>query len=326
MHYIDELYVVVSAGNCMLMNCWCEVSGVPAPEFDALLWSVYSSWVIEGTAVMAGEQTWPLPFHGDSSITQLLRGTMSWNDTDIGAFEVAQFDTMVPGLHKGCSRDEVTWPDIQAVFRHALCQAAGTKEWSDTENQLYPALEKRNRLQYRIEKHEIQRRLLGSWRVYCKQGDGGEPFSYGLVISEVDEETLTFKGRSRKPGRYEVGDGKVEYVEGGRQQVVLSYYEVYPDGQRKHVQGRLKCNGKIQCIVEGGTTQKARREDSCTAALEAGEEDVIKYFAQELDVFENAKKRRQMAVKVCAGSRSRAACMHACMLACGVGAVQGALA
>lgn len=137
------------------------------------------------------------------------------------------------------------------------------------------------------------------------------PFSYGLVISEVDEETLAFKGRSRQPGRYEVWDGRVEYLEGGRQQVVLTYYEVYPDGRRKHVQGRLKCNGKFQCTVEGGTKQKARREDSCTAALEAGEEDVIKYFAQELDVFENAKKRRQMAVKV-GTHQIVAACMHAC--------------
>ena len=50
---------------------------------------------------------------------------------------------------------------------------------------------------------------------YCKVEEAtaiDPPFSYGLVISEVDEETLTFKGRSRKPGRYEVGDGKVEYV------------------------------------------------------------------------------------------------------------------
>ena len=65
---------------------------------------------------------------------------------------------------------------------------------------------------------------------------------------------------------------------------------------RDKIQARLKSNGKFQCEPSAvWRKQKARREDSCTAALEGGEEDVIKYFVGELNVFENAKKRRQKA-------------------------------
>jgi len=93
---------------------------------------------------------------------------------------------------------------------------------------------------------------------------------------------------------FEVVDGKASYAEGGCQHVVLSYCEVYPDGARKLVSARLKSNGKFQCTREDGRKQKGRREDSCTAALERGEKDVIKYFEGELEVFENAKKRQQL--------------------------------
>ena len=315
----------------------------------------------------------------------LLKQALGWSVSEVEELQALMFDKSDAWGREGCTAEQVTWSDVQHVFRTAWSRTKGlvvAEGWSEVDEEMFPVLRKKNRLQYRIQRHSIRERVLGSWRMYCEAGhtqpmaklhregafdvlfksadssgsgtlDQGEiqkvlgwdglafslgsvdevlsrydgsgdgvlnywefvelmkehcvattpeqsekAVSYGLVISEFEDEALTFAGRSRVPGVFEVVDGKASYAEGGCQHVVLSYCEVYPDGARKLVSARLKSNGKFQCTREDGRKQKGRREDSCTAALERGEKDVIKYFEGELEVFENAKKRRQLAVKV----------------------------
>ena len=236
---------------------------------------------------------------GEHSVCSLLQ-SVGWSDTELSTLEVLLFDKSDAWRRAGCTAEQVIWPDLAHVFRTAMCRAKGLAAtyWSEEADTTYPVLSKKNRLRFRIHKHELRRLLLGSWRIYCEPQDGNPPYSYGLVISEFDDATLTFVGRGRVKGTYQVVDGKVDYVdEQGRQNAFMEYDEVWSNGIRDHMRGRLKSNSKYQCMSEAGYRQKARREDSCTVGLEGGKEGAAKYFAREVEVFENAKKRRMFVKK-----------------------------
>ena len=238
---------------------------------------------------------------GEQSVCSLLQ-SVGWGEAELSTLEVLLFDKSDAWRRAGCTHEQVTWPDVTHVFRTALCRARGVAVtyWTDEDEELYPALSKKNRLRFRITKHDLRRLLLGSWRMYCEPQDGQVPYSYGLVISHFDDSTLTFSGRGREKGTYEVMNGKVEYVnEQGRQNAFMVYEEVWSNGVRDRMRARLKSNSKFQCMSDAGYKQKARREESCTVGLEGGEGGAAKYFAGEQEVFENAKKRRRFVKKVC---------------------------
>ena len=69
--------------------------------------------------------------------------------------------------------------------------------------------------------------------MYCKP-DEGEPFSYGLIIKDVDFDCKTFGGAARTEGKYVVENGIIIYDE-KKQACFIEYDEVWPNGQRDHL-------------------------------------------------------------------------------------------
>jgi len=125
-------------------------------------------------------------------------------------------------------------------------------------------------------REQIAELLTGPWRMYAKQ-DGGNPFSYGLVIRDVNLDSMTFEATSQDKGKYEVVDGKLDHdAESGR--VNISYTEIWPNGDRDELTARVKSNGKFQCESKDGYEQKATREDLNLPAEEARKKKHKKYY------------------------------------------------
>ena len=123
--------------------------------------------------------------------------------------------------------------------------------------------------------------------MYCNPPDKPE-FSYGLVITDVDEKSMTFKARSAILGRYEVADGRIEVDdEFGRQHVHIRYTEVWPNGMRDELFARLKSNKKFQCESDSGFVQKARHEETMPVAERYMREDMKKYYIGEQDAYQD---------------------------------------
>ena len=161
----------------------------------------------------------------------------------MAALEAALFEDSTLKLRGECTRDEVSWPDVQAVFRHALRSVLGLAEWSEKEG-TYPVLGKKVTLRLRVERGRIGELLLGEWRMYCKPPDSAA-FSYGLVVTAFDAATMVFKAHPKVAGRYELVDGRVEYQnENGQQHVYIKYKEVA--GDRGAGRGwREECAGRV---------------------------------------------------------------------------------
>ena len=60
------------------------------------------------------------------------------NHRAVGLLATALFDG---SGRRGCNRDEVTWPDVQRIFRTALCEILGVKAWSKELGKTYPPLD-----------------------------------------------------------------------------------------------------------------------------------------------------------------------------------------
>jgi len=226
------------------------------------LWDVYGAWPNKAEAVLInGKFTWPLPFEGEESITSLMINAGGWSAGDMPGIAVRLFDESDTGRRAGCTREQVTWPDVQRIFCNAICKSQGV-EWSAEMDVTYAALEVKNRLSLKVEREKIQELLMGRWRMYCVPQEG-DPFSYGLIIKIFDDEKLTFSGTSAIPGRYEVEDGTVEYNNNNnRQHVYIRYNEAWPNGFKDALFARMKSNGKFQCESDSGFVQKARHEGS----------------------------------------------------------------
>jgi len=137
-------------------------------ELKVMLWKVYASWEKkEEPKEVDGKFTWPLPFNGPKSVTTLLEAT-GWSHSDISIFEEALFNNSERHRRRsGCHKGEVTWPDLQQVFREAHCAKKGVKEWVD-ENPGAPEahpLNKRVRLRLAIERRKIKDLFVGKWRM-----------------------------------------------------------------------------------------------------------------------------------------------------------------
>jgi len=259
-----------------------KVAELSPEDLNAALWSIYGNWN-NSTAPkeVDGKRTWPLPFTGPSSIESLLQ-SVGWGTADVAAIEEELFHSGRAGVQRrpGCSHSSVTWPDVQAVFRETLVEALGRTGWSDALDETYPPLHRKVRLSLRVERHDLQGLLVGEWRMFCKPPTDREGFSYGLVVTSFDEDSLRFEASPVIKGRWELREGKVRYEnDQGEQHAYITYQEVWGNGFVDHILARLKSNGKFQCESGKQYVQKARREDTMSSShRDVGE---IKYWREE---------------------------------------------
>jgi hypothetical protein len=264
------------------------------------MWGLYMAWPVPaagatevtrynrkkmaktGEAEDMQKATWPLPFSGDNSVSSMLIGC-GFSEAEVAGMKTALIDDgPANGLHPNCTEAEVTWPDIQQAFRSTMEEGDWTEE-HDAEN---PPLNHKVTLRNKIEKDQIADLLAGEYRMYCSP-DNGEAFSYGLIIEDIDIDNMTFGGRSRVEGKYEVENGKIEQDQHLR--VHISYEEVWPNGTRDALSARVKSNAKFQCESTGGYEQKATNEtknlpeDPEDRIGQAAKEGVKKYYAYDAD-------------------------------------------
>jgi len=195
-----------------------------------------------------------------------------------------------------CSKEAnmVIWPDVQFIFRQELKQSGeGVKMLDEACN-----------LTLKIPEDKISEMLCGEWRMYCKSTDeGSEAFSYGLIIDSVTEvesidrdgdgpgrpmKRLTFTGRPRQQGKYEVKEGKCTWNEFGSGRLFLDYKECWPNGTEDALVARLKCNGKFHCESTAGFIQKARKEETLPTSTKLRMES--KYYAGDTDAAVDANE------------------------------------
>jgi len=263
------------------------------------LWEIYIAWPVDSEPTTVSrynrkkklqginedteKATWPLPFEGETSITSLMTAC-GWNGDNISALKTSLFDLKdETGVHPNCCDSQVCWPDIQQVFRSTVSEEAWTKE----DNEAWPPLDGRKvTLRLKVHEEKIKDILEGEYRMYCKP-DGGEAFSYGLIVENVDLEACTFEGRSRTEGRYDVANGKFHFDKRtGR--LNISYDECWP-GQVDSLSARVKSNAKFQCESADGFEQKATNEsknlpdDPDDRIGENAQDGVKKYYQYDQD-------------------------------------------
>merc|ERR1711998_334747 len=148
-------------------------------------------------------------------------------------------------------------------------------------------------LSLKIPDEMIMEMLCGEYRMYCKNIQQQNEFSYGVTILSAEEtscepnglgtmkKTFTFQGEPRVPGKYELKEGNAVWNETGDGRFYLDYKEVWPDGMIDHLKARLKCNGKFGCESTDGFIQKARKE--CTLPENVEERMLSKYFKGDQD-------------------------------------------
>lgn len=260
-----------------------------AEIFVAMIWATYQAWpsppgedkeVIRynrKTMEDAEKRTWPLPFEGELSVTSLMK-SLDGNEGSDGDLILAYLKTVLfdqgahHQIHPNCTPEQVCWPDLQQAFRSAISEDA----WDSHLSEEYPPLAYNITLRLKIMREQIAELLTGPWRMYAKQ-DGGNPFSYGLVIRDVNLDSMTFEATAQDKGKYEVVDGKLDHdAESGR--VNISYTEIWPNGDRDELTARVKSNGKFQCESKDGYEQKATREDLNLPAEEARKKKHKKYY------------------------------------------------
>jgi hypothetical protein len=240
-------------------------------KFLAEMWEIYVAWPNPlgeeaevtrynrkkaklGEMVDEPKKTWPLAW---DAVEGLMKSeAVGWSDEQCAALKTQLFDCKdESGVHPNCTEAEVCWPDLQQVFRSVVEEDT----WDDDNDKEWDALAAKVTLRLKIPEEKVEEMLNGEWRMYCKP-DAGEPFSYGLIIKDASWEAKTFSGSARTEGKYVVENGKVLYHE-KRGTVVITYEEVWPNGQRDALRARVKSNGKFQCESAGGFEQKATRED-----------------------------------------------------------------
>lgn len=123
----------------------------------------------------------------------------------------------------------------------------------------YPPLAPEVTLRRKIPKDQISQKLKGRWRVQAKP-DEGEPYSYGLLITQVDANKLTFKGESAAANKFKIEEGRIVYNEKNGRCMVF-YTEVWANGQRDKLEAHFKSNGKLQYDGVPNCKQTATRED-----------------------------------------------------------------
>ena len=125
------------------------------PEaFMIAMWDVYIKWpcdpkpvqtvmrynrkeMLAGRKVDSAKNTWPLHWEsadGEESI-QTLMGKCGWTELQIQSLREQLFGLKEEsGVHPNCVEEEVTWPDLQQVFRSVVSE----DPWSAADNEVWP--------------------------------------------------------------------------------------------------------------------------------------------------------------------------------------------
>merc|ERR1712166_1326640 len=203
--------------------------------------------------------------------------------------------------------DEITWPDVQHIFREMLKQLKGPDDaillnWEDV-----PMLCQKVSLRYRVPKNMIREILEGEWRIYHQKPGTGkgvsvDKSSYGMIIKDVVQvkaaaagkgethpdimkggDDFTFCGHARLGERYQVSDGLCRWNTLGNMGVVMTWNENWADGQVIQMEARLKVNGKFDCVdhLAKSEVKKGCREDNFP--LDAHERLKLKYYHGDKD-------------------------------------------
>jgi hypothetical protein len=234
-----------------------------------MLWSAFDTWDVsgepseverydrkklirDGVKENRTKLTWPLPFEGDVSITSVLTAG-GWDGDEILSLKGQLFENREDtGIHLNCTEEQVCWPDLQQAFRTCVEDDA----WDEDNNKEWPCLDgRRTTLRNKVTEENVKGLLEGCYRMYCKPEDG-DPFSYGIDISDVtktEDNQGTFNGKSPKDA-YVVADGK--YFIDEHHRCYITYGEVWGDFV-DNLTARVKSNSKFQCESTGGFEQKA---------------------------------------------------------------------
>jgi hypothetical protein len=188
-----------------------------------------------------------------------------------------------------CAKERLCWPDFQVLFNEDLGSDAKHVFMLEKDHKGKFA----SNLTLKIPENKIDECLKGEYRMYCKNIEQNNSFSYGLIIDSVKEETrapngfgtemktFTFTGRPRLEGKYVLENGTATWNERGSGRFNLKYDEHWPDGMVDKLQARLKCNGKFACDSTAGFVQKARKES--TLPVSAKQRMESKYYIGDQD-------------------------------------------
>ena len=192
--------------------------------------------------------------------------------------------------HCECHASEtIMWPDFQVLFEHALGAATKDVHMLDKDQKSQFSVN----LTLKIPEPLISKALCGEYRMYCKNVEANNSFSYGLIIDSVTEtsceanafgtekKTFTFIGRPRLDGKYVLKSGTAVWNEFGTGRLFLEYAEHWPDGMVDNLKARLKVNGKFACDSTSGFIQKARKEETLPVAAKLRMES--KYYIGDQD-------------------------------------------
>lgn len=188
-----------------------------------------------------------------------------------------------------CAKERICWPDFQVLFNEDLGADAKHVFMLEKDHKGKFA----TNLTLKIPADKIDECLKGEYRMYCKNIEQNNSFSYGLIVDTVKEETcapngfgtemktFTFTGRPRLEGKYVLENGTATWNEQGSGRFNLRYDEHWPDGMVDKLQARLKCNGKFACDSTAGFVQKARKES--TLPVSAKQRMESKYYIGDQD-------------------------------------------
>jgi len=217
-------------------------------------------------------ETWPLT--ADQVVAAITAG---------GKYEQKVADGMLTHMFdknecEACKGETIMWPDFQVIFEHALPDTA--KQVKMLEKLEHKPEQHATNLTLKIPESKISECLCGEYRMYCKNVQQDNSFSYGLIIDSVTEtgsedngfgtqkRTFTFIGRPRLDGKYKLESGTGTWNEFGSGRFHLEYAEHWPDGMVDNLKARLKCNGKFACDSTSGFIQKARKESTLPDELD----------------------------------------------------------
>jgi hypothetical protein len=210
-----------------------------------------------------------------------------------GKYEEKVADGVIAAMHDKnhvdvCAKERLCWSDFQVLFKEDL--GADAKHVFMLEKAGDKFL---TNLTLKIPEDKIDECLKGEYRMYCKNIEQNNSFSYGLIIDSVTEtgcepngfgtekKTFTFTGKPRLDGKYVLENGTATWNEQGSGRFNLKYDEHWPDGMIDKLQARLKCNGKFACDSTAGFVQKARKES--TLPVSAKQRMESKYYIGDQD-------------------------------------------
>merc|ERR1711865_587936 len=239
--------------------------------------------LIHDSEAKPDEITWPDAQHIFREMLKQLKGPddailLNWEDVPM--HDKNHVDV--------CAEERLCWSDFQVLFNEELGSDAIHVFMLENAGDKF-----KTNLTLKIPEEKIDECLKGEYRMYCKNIEQNNSFSYGLIIDSVTEagcepngfgtekKSFTFTGKPRLGGKYVLENGTATWNEQGSGRFNLKYDEHWPDGMVDKLQARLKCNGKFACDSTAGFVQKARKES--TLPVSAKQRMESKYYIGDQD-------------------------------------------